>query len=133
MATGTETQQDLPASTLMANIVNDARDLFVEQVTLFKVEFKNDMQRTWMALVPLAIGLLVILIGLLVVGEGAALLFSAYMPQLPLWVGYVVVGGSIVVIGILLSLWGKSKLTAIKPLDSTVKGLEENVTWKTKN
>jgi uncharacterized membrane protein YqjE len=113
--------------------VNDARDLFVEQVTLFKVEFKNDMQRTWMALVPLAIGLLVILIGLLVVGEGAALLFSAYMPQLPLWVGYVVVGGSIVVIGILLSLWGKSKLTAIKPLDSTVKGLEENVTWKTKN
>ena len=132
MATDVETQEP-PVSTLVAGIVQDARKLFTQQMTLFQVEFKHDMQRTWVALIPLGIGITIILTGVILLGMGLAQLLSAMFPNLPLWGGYLVAGTLVALCGALLSLWGKTLLADVKPMDNAVKGLEENVTWKTKN
>jgi len=133
MAMQVESQQDAPVSSLVGGIVQDAQKLLVEQMTLFQVELKHDLQRTWLALIPLVIGLAVMLTALFLLGMGASHYLCTAMPALPLWGGYVAVGVIVAIAGILLSLWGKSMLTAVKPVDTALKGLEENVTWKTKN
>ena len=42
MATQLESDSEVGVTTLISGIVQDARDLFVEQMTLFQVEIKND-------------------------------------------------------------------------------------------
>jgi len=139
MATEFETQeppvstQEPPVSTLVAGIIQDARKLFTQQMTLFQVEFKNDIKRTWMALIPLGIGVTVIFTGVILLGMGLAQLLCAVFPNLPAWSGYLIVGTLVALCGALLSLWGKTLLADVKPMDNAVKGLEENVTWKTNN
>jgi len=133
MAMQVENHQDAPVSTLVSGIVQDAQKLFVEQMTLFQVEFKHDMQRTWMALVPVVIGLAVLLTAFFLLGMGASHLLCTVLPELPLWGGYMAVGIFVAIGGTLLTLWGKSMLADVKPVDTALKGLEENVKWKTKN
>jgi hypothetical protein len=134
MATATESEiQEPQVSTLIAGIIQDARKLMVQQLTLFQVEFKHDLQRTWMALIPLVLGVAVILTGVIVSGIGVAHLLCALFPDLPLWGGFLVVGGVVSLAGVGLCLWGKTLLADVKPMDNAVKALEENVTWKTNN
>jgi hypothetical protein len=134
MATEVETEiQEPQVSTLIAGIIQDARKLMVQQMTLFQVEFKHDLQRTWMALIPLVTGVAVILTGVILSGMGVAQLMCTLFPDLPLWAGFMTIGGVVSLGGVLLSLWGKTLLADVKPMDNAVKALEENVTWKTKN
>jgi len=133
MAMQVESEQDAPMSSLVGGIVHDARKLLVEQLTLFKVEFKHDLRQTGLALIPLALGMVILLVALVLLGIGASQYLAVVVPSLPLWGAYLAVGGIIAVAGTLLTLWGKSMLAAVQPVDTALKGLEENVKWKTKN
>jgi hypothetical protein len=132
MATEFETEQ--PVSSLISGIVQDAKQLFIEQLRLFQVEIKNDFQRTIWALLPMVIGVAILLPGVMLLLFGAAFFMSWIIPDLPTWAGFAIVGGVVFVIGIGLILWGKAKLSSFNPLpDVALQGLKENLQWKTKN
>jgi len=134
MATQFESDSEAGVSTLIGGIVNDARDLLVEQMTLFQVEIKHDLRRVLRALVPLMVGVTVLLPGLILLGIGVAHFLHWAVPEIPLWVGFASVGGFIVIAGGLLVLWGKWMLASVSLTpDTALKGLKENIQWKTKN
>jgi multisubunit Na+/H+ antiporter MnhB subunit len=133
MSTHVEPDSDTRVSTLMSGILQDARQLFVQQMTLFQVEIKNDVRRTIMALVPLMAGVVVLFVAVLTLAHGGAHFLSWYFPELPLWGGFAVVGGVICLVGIGLLLWSKMALSNINPLpEKSMEGLKENIQWKTK-
>jgi len=134
MATHVETESESTLTGLVTGIANDARELFVEQMSLFQVEVKNDIRRTALAVAPIIAGAAILLVGLVLAGISVAHLFVWAFPQLPLWASYAIMAGGVFIIGIALVLWGKSMLehVSLKP-DTALKGLQENLQWKTKN
>jgi len=133
MATDFETEQQ-PVSSLLSGIVQDAKQLFTEQLRLFQVEMKNDLQRTIWALLPLAMGAVIALPGVLLLLFAAAHFVNWMVPDMPTWGGFAIVGGVVLVLGIGLIFWGKAKLSTINPMpDVALQGLKENLQWKTKN
>jgi len=133
MATDFETEQQ-PVSSLLSGIVQDAKQLFTEQLRLFQVEIKNDLQRTIWALLPLVMGAVIALPGVLLLLFAAAHFVNWIVPDMPTWGGFAIVGGVVLVLGIGLIFWGKAKLSTINPMpDVALQGLKENLQWKTKN
>lgn len=134
MATEFETEQQPAVSSLVAGIVQDAKQLFTEQMTLFQVEIKNDIRRTIMAIIPVVVGGFISFLGGLVLLFGAAYFVCWLFPDLPTWVGFASVGMLILLVGFGLIMWGKTQLASINPLpDVALQGLKENLQWKTKN
>jgi uncharacterized membrane protein YqjE len=134
MATEVESNGEASVTTLMSGIVQDARELFVEQMTLFQVEIKNDIRRAVTGLAPLLMGAGVSFISLLLLGIGAAHLLAWAVPDMPLWVAFGLTGGALAIVGTILVLWGVSILEKIHGTpDTALKALKENLQWKTKN
>jgi hypothetical protein len=133
MATQVESETDAGVTTLIGGIVQDARELFVEQMTLFQVEVKNDVRRTIAALLPLAAGAGIVLVGLVLLGIGTANFLVWAVPEMPPWLAYILVGGAMAIAGTILLICGKVMLDNVNPLpDTALKGLKENLQWKTK-
>jgi len=129
-----KTDTEPAVSSLVGGIVEDARQLLVEQMTLFQVEIKNDVHRAVTGVIPLVMGILVAFVGLLVLAIGAAHFVCWLFPDMPTWGGFAAVGGTIAVIAAGLIFWAKSILVTLSPLpDTAIKGLKENLQWKTKN
>jgi uncharacterized membrane protein YqjE len=130
-----ETHADESVGSLVGGIVQDARKLFIEQLTLFQVEIKNDLHRTLRALAPLLGGVAILLVGLFLLGVGAAYLLCWAFPDLTLWGGFAIVGGVVAAAGAGLIYWAKVMLESVSPLvpDTAMKALRENLQWKTKN
>lgn len=134
MSTHVDPDSDTRVSTLMSGILQDAKQLFVQQMTLFQVEIKNDVRRTIYALIPLMAGVIVLFVAVLILAHSVAhFLFWKFGPDLPEWGAFAIVGGVICLVGIGLLLWSKMALSNINPLpDKSMEGLKENIQWKTK-
>jgi len=133
MAVELESPREAPVSTLIGDIVQDMRQLILDQLNLFRVELKGDIERALRAIVPIAAGALTIFTALILLGIGAANLFNWLVPAWPAWAGYAVVGAGAGLCGAALVIGGIFMLKSIKPAATALKGLEENVKWKTKN
>ncbi len=134
MANQIESESETSVTTLIGGIIQDVRTLFLEQMTLFQVEVKNDVRRAVAALVWLVVGMGVALAGLVLLGIGGAYFLSWAVPELPLWIAFAAVGGGTAVVGAVLVLVAKSMLDTVDPVPTTaLKGLKENIQWKTKN
>jgi len=134
MAHPVETEHDAPVSTLLAGIVEDAKHLFVEQMTLFQVEIKNDVNRAVSSLIRLAIGTIMAIPALVLLGLAFAHGLHHLFPNLPLWASFTIVGGAATLIAGGLIYWGIQSLSNVTPTpDTALKGLKENLQWKTKN
>jgi len=132
MATHVDTDNGPGITSLVSGIINDGQELIKQQLHLFSVELKNDLKRTRDASIPLIIGGVVAAIGAFFLFVTAALWIS-WQWTLPIWVGFAVVTGIFLVLGVILVIMGKSRFDAFNPLpDKSLKGLEENVQWKTK-
>jgi len=118
---------------VLGDIVQDMRQLILDQMNLFRVELKADLQRTLHAVIPIGAGALTLFTAMILLGIGAANLFSWLVPAWPAWTGFVVVGAAAALCGAALIIGGIYMLKSIKPAATALKGLEENVTWKTKN
>jgi len=117
---------------LITGIAEDAQALLQQQLTLFQVELKNDLRRTRNAAIPLMVGVLVCGLAAVFLCAMLALLLDEAL-VLPWWVGFAGVGGTLLVVGVLLVLWGKTRFDAFNPLpDQTVEGIKETIQWKTK-
>jgi len=133
MSTHVEPDSDTRVSSLVSGILQDAKQLFVQQMTLFQVEIKNDVRRTIKALIPLLAGVVVLFVAVLILAHSVAHFLSWYFPDLPLWGGLAIVGGVICLVGIGLLLWSTLALSNVNPLpEKSMEGLKENIQWKTK-
>jgi multisubunit Na+/H+ antiporter MnhB subunit len=133
MSTHVEPDSDTRVSSLMSGILQDAKQLFIQQMTLFQVEIKNDVRRTIYALIPLMAGVVVLFVAVLILAHSVAHFLSWYFPDLPLWGGLGIVGGVICLVGIGLLLWSKIAFSNVNPLpEKSMEGLKENIQWKTK-
>jgi len=133
MAVQFETPPEASVSSLLGGIVQDTRELIVDQLNLFRVELKHDLQKMLTALIPIGAGALVMLTAIFLVGIGLAHLFLWLVPSMPEFAGFLIVGAGVGVLGALLIGGGIYILKSIKPAATALKGLEENVKWKTKN
>jgi hypothetical protein len=124
-----ETEQNL--SVLVTGILNDAQELFRQQVTLVRHEVRADFRKTKEAAVPLAIGLWLVLLGSILLSVTVALLLQA--AGLDLWACFAIVGGVVALVGGVLFYVGKKKFDSFNPLpDESAKALQENLEWITK-
>jgi hypothetical protein len=125
-------EPDAPGvATLLSGIMDDARQLIVQQLTLFQVEIKNDLRRALSGLLPLLAGAGILHAAMILLGAGLALALSAVFPALPTWAGFVILGGIVALTGVALMFWAKSMLVNLTP-EKTLEGLKENLQWKTK-
>jgi len=133
MASQVETETTGSMSSLMAGIIDDARQLLVQQLTLFQVEIKHDIRRALEVAIAMMAGMVTFFLAGLTLVFAAAFFLSWMWPQLPVWGGFAIVGVLMAVIGIGLVLWGKSKFETFNLLPrESVEGLKENLQWKTK-
>lgn len=134
MATEVESNGEVGVATLIGGIVQDARTLFVEQMTLFQVEIKNDIRRAIAGIAPLMAGASVLFIGVILLGIAGAHLLSWAFPNLPLWGSFSLIGGIFALVGGILLWRGISMLEQVHGTpDTALKALKENLQWKTKN
>jgi uncharacterized membrane protein YqjE len=122
---------------LVAGIIDDLQELIKQNLSLFKVEVREDFKKTKEAAASLGVG-----IGLAVVGALHLTLMLVFLlwwafdsaarsaSGLPLWVCFAIVGGVFTGVGVALYFKGKKKLDSFNPLpDETADALKENVQW----
>lgn len=115
---------------LVGGIIHDAQTLLSQQLTLFKQEMKEDLQKARESVAFLALAA-----GLLFLGALLLCLMLVHLlavAGLPLWGGFGIVGAVLVVLGGGLALLGREQLCSVNPGEKTARALEENVEWKTK-
>jgi len=134
MPTPFETEiQGGEVSTLVKGIIEDARQLLVQQLTLFHVELKRDAREALQACIPLIFGLVFFFVALLTLNIGAALLLSWIWPELPLWGSFAIIGGGVGVLAVALVAISWLQFDSLTPpAEKSVEGLKENLQWKTK-
>lgn len=133
MATQLESESPAGVSTLVGGILQDLRQLLVQQMTLFQVEVKNDVHRTIEACIPILLGAFVLLVAAVTLAVALSHLLCWVWPELPLWGGFGIVGFCAALAGVALILIGKLKFDTFNPLaEKSLEGLKENMQWKTK-
>jgi Putative Actinobacterial Holin-X, holin superfamily III len=114
---------------LLGSIINDARDLLLQEFTMAKLEMKDELRKTKTAAISLGIGIGVAGIGgLLLVLMLVHLLHR--LTELPLWGCYGIVGGVFVLVGVVILSTEKKAAEDIEVIPPrTVETLKENVKW----
>ena len=116
-------------ASLIGGIVNDAKNLLLDEVTLAKLEMQSELQKTKEAAMSFAIGA-----GIAVVG-GFLLLFMlvyllAALTTIPLWGCFGIVGTILLGVGLVLLHRGKHTAEQIDAgLPKTATTLKENGQW----
>jgi hypothetical protein len=130
MSANSQTDDRPVLTSLVTGIIDDAQNLIGQQLALFQHEIKEDFHRTKEAVLPLAVGMGIAFIGLVLLGVMAAHLLPWIWPRLPLWAGFAIVGGVFTILGGGLICWAKKQFDAFNPLpDKTLASLKENVQW----
>jgi len=116
---------------LVTGIIDDLQELIKQNLTLFKVEVREDVKKTRDAAAALGVGIGVAAVGgLHLTLMLVFLLWWLFDPNLPLWACFAIVGGVAVGVGVALILRGKKKLDSFNPLpDESAEALKENVQW----
>src|SRR5262245_30010213 len=114
---------------LLGGIINDARDLLLQEFTMAKLEMQDELRKTKTAAILLSIGIGVASIGgILLVLMLVHLLHS--LTELPLWGCYGIVGGVFVLVGVIFLSTGKKTAEDIEVVPpQTVETLKENAKW----
>jgi hypothetical protein len=125
---------DQPSVTsLVGGIVSDVQDLIKQQVSLIGKEVKEDVNKSISAAISLAAGAAIAVSGGLMLCMMLALLIDTlWFPQ-AYWVGFLIIGGVLTAVGVVMLFLAVRKFEEIKekPMPETVQALQENVTWQT--
>ena len=117
---------------LVGDIISDAQDLVKQQLHLFRVEIREDVNKVKKAAPAAFLALTMILGGVFLLGLAlATLLFWAFNQAVPLWVWQGVVAIVWVGLGVAIFLV-LAKSHALSPIpEQSMEALKENVEWKT--
>jgi uncharacterized membrane protein YqjE len=131
MANDVQTSPEQASVTgLVTGIVNDAQELFKQQVALLKHEVREDLRKTRDAALALAAGAVVTGLGVLFLCCTVALFLAWAIPGLAEWGAFLIVGAVLAVVGLGLLYAGKKKFDSFNPLpEETAEALKENVQW----
>jgi len=123
---------DQSATTLVAGLVKDAQELFHQQVTLLKLEAREELRQTTQAAVALGIGLAITLIGAILLAFAAVYALNYLLPQYHIAIWYTVVGLVIAVAGGVLVGIAIEQFSKIHALPETQEAIKETLEWQTK-
>lgn len=116
---------------LVSGIASDAQQLIQQQYQMLRAEIKEDIRRTKSALAYMGFGIGGSIVGaiFLVVALPLVLNDVLDMEHRP-WVGWAIIGGVMLVVGIIGLLVGRNIFRKNNPLpDKTLNALEENLSW----
>jgi protein-S-isoprenylcysteine O-methyltransferase Ste14 len=125
----TERERDPSVSTLISGIVGDAQELVRKEIALARQEIREEINTAKDAGIKLAIASAVLAVGglLLVLTLAQAL---ADLLDLPVWVGYGIVGLVLAIAGYILLSAAQKRMKEIRPVpEKTIETMKENVEW----
>ncbi|RPJ56963.1 MAG: phage holin family protein [Acidobacteria bacterium] len=116
-------------ASLLSGAINDIRELFRQEISLARVEIRDEMANLKSAVIKLSAAAVALLLGALLLltalSRGLAVLFD-----MPIWAGFAIVGGLLAIVGGVLLAVAWPNLRAIGPVpERTVRTLKENVEW----
>lgn len=119
---------------LVSGILTDAQTLVKQQVTMFRAELKEDIRRTKEATRYMGIGAALVAVGALLLIVSLVYLLQWFVPSLPEFACWAIVGGVITTAGVIALAVGQHLFNKFNPLpDKTFNALQENVTWIANN
>lgn len=119
-------------TTLMSGIIADTQQLIGQQLTMFRQEIRDDLRKSRDAVLSLAVGAGITLMGGVLVLIMLPLLLHWGVPELPLWACFGIVGGILAACGGVLVFAGVKKFESFNPLsDQSFKAFKENLKWTT--
>ena len=129
MAQDSSPRSETSVATLIGGIVNDAKDLLINEFTIAKLEIQQEMRKTKSAALSFAMGAGIVGIGglflLLMCVHGLVLLLD-----IPLWGSYGLVGGFLFLVGAILLARGKQTAEQIDVIPpKTASTLRDNAQW----
>ena len=131
MDNGSQHTSEPSVAALVGGIVNDVKDLLVQELALTKLEVQDTLRKAKTAAIALGIGIGVVAIGGMLLMLMLVQVLVAYT-AIPLWRCYGIVGGVLVVLG-----WGAARRgpTPAEALDvvpqRTLETMKETVQWLT--
>jgi len=115
---------------LLGGILNDAKDLLVQELTLARLEGQDELRQIKTAALLLGIGIGVSTVGGMLLSLMLVHMLVAYT-DVPLWGCYGIVGSVVAVLGGVLLAAGTHKAEEIDVLPQTVETMKENAQWLT--
>jgi F0F1-type ATP synthase assembly protein I len=117
-------------TSLVGGIIDDARHLLKQEVELAKQEFREELTKTKQGAVMLGAGLALASVGGLLLCFMLTYLLNYFVPSIPLWGCFGIVGGVFAVGGGILLLSGVNQLGDVSLVPRrTVHELKETVSW----
>jgi hypothetical protein len=113
---------------LLGGIMQDAKDVLVQELTLAKLEGHEELGHIKTAALSLGIGVGVAAVGGLLLSVMLVHVLAAYT-DMPLWGCYGIVGSVCGVLGWVLLAAGKHTIEDIDVLPQTVETMKENAQW----
>jgi Putative Actinobacterial Holin-X, holin superfamily III len=113
---------------LLGGIMQDAKDLLVQELTLATLEGHEELGHLKTASLSMGIGAGVAAVGGILLILMLVHALAAYT-AIPLWGCYGIVGGVFGVLGVVLLAAGKHKIEDIDVLHQTVETMKENAQW----
>ena len=116
-------------ASLLGGAINDIRELFRQEVSLARVEIREEVANAKSAAIKLGAaavtGLFAALLLLTALSRGLADLFA-----MPVWAGFAIVGGLLAIVaGVLVAVaWPNIKSVCPMP-ERTVRTMKENIEW----
>jgi len=129
MAQDSSPRSETSVATLIGGIVNDAKDLLINEFTIAKLEIQQELRKTKSAALAFAVGAGVVGIGglflMLMCVHGLVVLLD-----IPLWGSYGLVGGFLFLVGAILLARGKQTAEQIDVIPpKTAATLRDNAQW----
>jgi len=131
MDNGSQHTSEPSVAALLGGIVNDVKDLLVQELALTTLEVHDTLRRAKSAAIALGLGIGVVAIGGMLLMLMLVQVLAAYT-AIPLWGCYGIVGGALVVLGGVLLAMGKRQAEEIDVVPQrTLETMKENVQWLT--
>ena len=113
---------------LLGGIMNDAKDLLIQELTLAKLEVHDELRQIKTAALYLGIGIGAATVSGMLLSVMLVHVLAAYT-DMPLWGCYGIVGSGFGVLGWVLLASGKHKVEEIDVMPQTVETMKENGQW----
>jgi putative superfamily III holin-X len=130
MTSQLDTENPHGLTELANGVMDDAQEIIKQQFNLAKVELEHKASDIAWAASPLIAGILVLFVAITCLAF--ALAYGLASQGMPLWGGFTVVGGVLLIAAACLAWWSKALFKPVDPSPTqTVEGLKENMQWKT--
>ena len=116
MATETTTPaSDVSVTRLLTGILNDAQDLALRHLALFRSEVLATLRETRNAMVMLGLGIMLLQVGIIFLGHMSVVVVSRLIPSLPDWGAYAIVAGLFAICGAWPLMTALQRLRSLDP------------------